>query len=52
MNKISVTFRLDPELLERLDKFQASLPYPASRTTLVEKAIEQMLAREAKKGTR
>jgi predicted transcriptional regulator len=46
--KTAVGMKLDNELLERLDRYQSSLPYQTTRTALVEAAIEQMLDREAK----
>jgi predicted transcriptional regulator len=50
--KKAITIKVEPDLLARLDRFQAKLPFPATRTGLIETAIEQMLSREEKKGER
>jgi predicted transcriptional regulator len=52
MPKKPITIKVDQSLLDRLDKFQVKLPFPATRTGLIETAIEQMLTREEKKGER
>lgn len=46
--KTMIGIKIDNELLERLDRYQSSLPYQTTRTALVEAAIEQMLDREAR----
>jgi predicted transcriptional regulator len=50
--KKAITIKVEPDLMARLDRFQAKLPFPATRTGLIETAIEQMLSREEKKGER
>ena len=47
--KKPVTIKIDPDLLDRLDRFQAGLTFPATRTSLIETSIEQMLDREEKR---
>ena len=48
--KIPVALRMDPDLIERLDRFQTSHPFPITRIALIETAIKQMLDREEQKG--
>lgn len=50
--RVPITIKLSPALLARLDKFQGSLPFTPTRTSLIEAAIEQMLDREEAKAKR
>jgi predicted transcriptional regulator len=47
--KIPVALRMDADLIERLDRFQASHSFPITRIALIETAIRQMLDREEQK---
>ena len=47
--KKPVTIKIDPDLLDRLDRFRAGLTFPATRTSLIETSIEQMLDREERR---
>lgn len=48
VTKIQVGMKLDKELLEELDRYQASLPVETTRTAIVEAAIRLWLDRESK----
>ena len=47
--RIPVPIKLHPKQVERLDKFKEGLPFPTTRTALIEAAIDQFLDREEKK---
>lgn len=46
--KKPLAIKFDEELLAELDRFKDRLPYPTTRTALLESAVRQMLDREAK----
>lgn len=45
-NKVSAGWRLDPELLERLAKFQERQRLPVTKTAVIEAALREFLDRE------
>ena len=46
--KKPLAIKFDEELLAELDRFKDRLPYPTTRTALLESAVRQMLEREAR----
>jgi len=45
MNKKAISLKLEPELLEGLDRLQGQLEHRPTRTTLIENAIRDLLER-------
>ena len=39
--------KLDPEQVERIDKYREGLDWPVSRTAVIERAIDEFLDRHA-----
>ena len=50
--KVPISLKFDAALLERLDKFQGKMQFPATRTLLIEIAVLEMLDREEQKAKR
>ena len=43
--KVPIAVKFDAELLERLDKYQAQMSPPATRTAIIETAVKEWLDR-------
>lgn len=43
--KVPIAVKLDPDLLDRLDKYQSKLSPPVTRTAIIETAVEEWLER-------
>jgi metal-responsive CopG/Arc/MetJ family transcriptional regulator len=48
--KTPVALKFDTDLLEEIDAFLASLPFPTPRTAFIEIACREKLERESRKG--
>ena len=44
--KVPISLKFDTDLLEELDSFCVNLPFPATRTGLIETAVRRMLESE------
>jgi metal-responsive CopG/Arc/MetJ family transcriptional regulator len=48
-NRVAITIKLPPDLIEQADAFIATLPYRPTRTAFIEEAIRQALEKAEKK---
>ena len=45
--RIQIGVKLDPQQIERIDRYRQTLEWPVSRTSVIERAVDEFLERHA-----